>query len=38
MSADLEGTEVDEQTGTITRNATAIGVMVDGKTYEGFPT
>jgi anaerobic selenocysteine-containing dehydrogenase len=35
---ELEGTSVDECSGKITRNGSAIGVMVDGKAYEGFPT
>jgi anaerobic selenocysteine-containing dehydrogenase len=36
--AELEGTSVDERSGKITRSGSAIGVMVDGKAYEGFPT
>ena len=36
--AELEGTSVDERSGKIARKGTAIGVMVDGKAYEGFPT
>jgi len=36
--AELAGTSVDERSGKIARNGTAIGVMVDGKAYEGFPT
>ena len=37
-AAELEGTSVDESSGKVTRNGTAIGVMVDGKAREGFPT
>jgi anaerobic selenocysteine-containing dehydrogenase len=37
-SSDLEGTKVDTFSGTITRNGTPIGVTIDGRTYEGFPT
>jgi len=36
--ADLEGAQIDELSGKITRNDTTIGMMVDGKAYEGFPT
>src|SRR5713226_6417068 len=36
--ADLEGSQVNELSGTITRNGVKIGVMVDGKAFEGFPT
>ena len=36
--ADLEDAQVDERTGKITRGGAAIGVMVDGKACEGFPT
>jgi anaerobic selenocysteine-containing dehydrogenase len=36
--ADLEGAQVDERNGIIRRNSAAIGVMVDGKAYAGFPT
>lgn len=36
--AELKGTSVDERSGKIARNGTAVGVMVDGKAYEGFPT
>jgi anaerobic selenocysteine-containing dehydrogenase len=34
----LEGAEVDERSGVIRRNGTAIGVMVEGCACEGFPT
>jgi anaerobic selenocysteine-containing dehydrogenase len=37
-AADLEQAEVDEQNGLVKRNGTAIGVMIDGKACEGFPT
>jgi anaerobic selenocysteine-containing dehydrogenase len=37
-AADLEGVQVDEASGKITSNGTTIGVMIDGKAYEGFPT
>jgi anaerobic selenocysteine-containing dehydrogenase len=36
--SELAGTQVDEKTGKITRSGTAIGVQIDGKAYEGFPT
>src|SRR5579863_2497465 len=36
--ADLESTQVDDDNGTITRNGVKIGVMVDGRALEGFPT
>src|SRR5436853_2807405 len=36
--SELEGTQVDEHSDKITRHGTAVGVMVDGKAYEGFPT
>lgn len=36
--ADLKGAGIDEQTGKITRNGSALGVMIDGKACEGFPT
>jgi anaerobic selenocysteine-containing dehydrogenase len=35
---DLDGAQIDEKTGKVTRNGTAIGVMIDDKAYEGFPT
>ncbi len=35
---DLEAAQVDEKTGKIIRNGAAIGIMIDGKAYEGFPT
>lgn len=35
---DLSEARIDEDSGKITRNGTTIGVMVDGKAYEGFPT
>ena len=34
----LEGTEVDEKGGVITKNGKEIGVMVQGKPVVGFPT
>jgi anaerobic selenocysteine-containing dehydrogenase len=37
-AADLEQAEVDEQHGIIRRNSATIGVMIDGKACEGFPT
>jgi anaerobic selenocysteine-containing dehydrogenase len=37
-AADVEQAEVDEQSGIIRRNGAAIGVMIDGKACEGFPT
>jgi len=37
-AAELEGALVDERTGRIARNGTTIGVMIDGKACEGFPT
>ena len=36
--AEMEGVQVDERSGKITRNGLPIGVSVDGKAYEGFPT
>ena len=36
--SDLEGTEVDEETGTISKDGKNIGVMVDGKAHQGFGT
>lgn len=36
--ADLQDAQVDERSGKVMRNGTAVGVMVDGKAYEGFPT
>jgi anaerobic selenocysteine-containing dehydrogenase len=36
--AELEGSQVDERDSTIARNGVKVGVMVDGKAYEGFPT
>ncbi len=38
LPTELEGTQVEEQSGKITRNGSPLGVMVDGKAYEGFPT
>ncbi len=35
---ELNGAQVDPETGTITKNGKAIGVMVEGKAYVGFPT
>ncbi len=34
----LADAQVDERSGKITRNSTTIGVMIEGKAYEGFPT
>jgi anaerobic selenocysteine-containing dehydrogenase len=34
----LQGASIDEQSGTITRDSAKIGVLVDGKACEGFPT
>lgn len=34
----LEGAQIDERTGTISKNGKNIGVMVDGKPHVGFPT
>lgn len=34
----LQGAEVDAQTGVITRDGVKVGVMIDGKACEGFPT
>ena len=36
--SNLEGAQVDEKSSTITHNGINIGVMVDGKALEGFPT
>ncbi len=36
--ADVESAQVDEQNGVIRRKGAAIGVMIEGKAYEGFPT
>src|SRR5262249_12226340 len=36
--ADLKDTRVDRLSGTITRDGVSIGVMIDEKAYEGFPT
>ena len=38
LAGDLENARVDEQNGIIRRSGTAIGVMIDGKACEGFPT
>src|SRR5947199_7379139 len=35
---ELKGTQVDEQGGTITRDGVKVGVLIDGKAREGFPT
>jgi anaerobic selenocysteine-containing dehydrogenase len=37
-ASELKGTLVDEQSGTITRDGVKVGVLVDGKAREGFPT
>ncbi len=36
--AALDGAHIDERRGKIMRDGATIGVMVDGKAYEGFPT
>ncbi|GAC1467477.1 MAG: molybdopterin-dependent oxidoreductase [Ktedonobacteraceae bacterium] len=36
--AELKDSLVDEESGTISRDGVKIGVMVDGKALEGFPT
>jgi anaerobic selenocysteine-containing dehydrogenase len=36
--AELEGAQIDEQSGKITKNAAPLGVIIDGRAYEGFPT
>ena len=36
--AELEGAQIDEQSGKITKNDAPGGVIIDGKAYEGFPT
>ena len=36
--ADLASAQVDEQSGVIRRDGAAVGVMIEGKAYEGFPT
>ncbi|MGI9058741.1 MAG: molybdopterin-dependent oxidoreductase [Ktedonobacteraceae bacterium] len=38
QAAELEGSQVDEESGTISRAGVKIGVMVDGKALEGFAT
>ena len=35
---DLKDANIDDKTGTITKNGKTIGVMIDGKAMEGFPT
>ncbi|RMG66121.1 MAG: formate dehydrogenase [Calditrichaeota bacterium] len=35
---DMQDAQVDPETGTIRKNGKAIGVMVNGKAYVGFPT
>ena len=35
---ELEGAEVDDQTGIISKNGTGIGIRVDGKSVRGFKT
>ncbi|MDZ7362509.1 MAG: molybdopterin-dependent oxidoreductase [candidate division KSB1 bacterium] len=37
-AADLQGAQTDPKTGLITKGGKAIGVMVNGKPCEGFPT
>ncbi len=37
-AVELKGTQVDEQSGTISREGVKIGVLIDGKALEGFPT
>jgi anaerobic selenocysteine-containing dehydrogenase len=37
-AADREAAQVDERSGVIRRDGAAIGVMIDGRAYEGFPT
>ncbi|HEU5228363.1 MAG TPA: molybdopterin-dependent oxidoreductase [Ktedonobacteraceae bacterium] len=36
--AELEGVQIDERSGKVTRDGAAVGVMIDGQAYEGFPT
>src|SRR5438876_117639 len=36
--AEVEGTQIDEYSGKIIRNGTTVGVMIDGRACEGFPT
>jgi anaerobic selenocysteine-containing dehydrogenase len=36
--AELEGAQIDEQSGKITKNGVPGGVIIDGRAYEGFPT
>ncbi len=36
--SELQDAQIDEAGGQITCNGTAIGVMIDGESYEGFPT
>ncbi len=38
QAAELEGSLLDEESGTISRAGVKVGVMVDGKALEGFPT
>jgi anaerobic selenocysteine-containing dehydrogenase len=37
-TTDLEQAQVNEQNGVVKRNGATIGVMIDGKACEGFPT
>ena len=37
-ASDLEGAQIDASTGLITKNGKALGVMINGKAHEGFPT
>ncbi|HZT98433.1 MAG TPA: molybdopterin dinucleotide binding domain-containing protein, partial [Ktedonobacteraceae bacterium] len=37
-ATELKGTMIDEQSGTISRDGVKVGVLVDGKAHEGFPT
>ncbi|HEU5381419.1 MAG TPA: molybdopterin-dependent oxidoreductase [Ktedonobacteraceae bacterium] len=37
-SAELEGAQVEEQSGRIVKNGASIGLMIDGKAHEGFLT
>jgi anaerobic selenocysteine-containing dehydrogenase len=36
--AQLDGAQIDAQTGVIRRDGANIGILVDGTAYEGFPT
>jgi anaerobic selenocysteine-containing dehydrogenase len=37
-NSQMEGSEVDEKTGVISKNGKQIGVMIDGRPVVGFPT